>query len=214
MRFILLVAPLALIAACKGKDDTDTDVEDCTAYTTKRLGTIAVTDWPAGLAEAQQAYTALDGRWSAEACGTPIGVTITTIPDVANIEVVESGLPAGNGCGCTHDPANANDGDLSPIAYTTLNLGVEDYPNDAFNLENAGNVPSVPVAFFNDSSGAMRVRACVNHLVPPVLQLDVTDTLITLRNGDNGVSGNVEITGDGVPGESCTLTGWVRLGDN
>ncbi|MEZ4321048.1 MAG: hypothetical protein R3F61_26450 [Myxococcota bacterium] len=214
MRFSTLMWIPLVLGACKGNDDTDTDVVDCEAYTTKTLGSIAVTDWPAGMAEAQTAYTALDGRWTAEACGETIGVTITTIPDVANIEVIDQGLPAGNPCGCTHDPSNANDGDLSLIAVTTLNLGVENYPHPAFSEENAGNVPNVPVSLFNDSSGNLRVRACINHLVPPVLRLDLTDNLITIRNGDNGVSGNVELTGEGVAPESCTLTNWVRLGDN
>ena len=212
MRLTLLVVPLALFA-CKGPEDTDTDVVDCNAYSSARLGTIPVTEWPDGLAEAQAAYTALDGRWTAEACGTPIGVTISTIPDVANIEVIQTPLPPGNDCGCTHDPSNPDDATLNPIAYTTLDLGVENYPHDGFSLENAGNVPGVPVALFG-GSGDLRVRACVNHLVPPILELDYTDNLITLRNGDSGVSGNVELVGEGVAPEACPLTNWVRVGDN
>lgn len=209
MRFALV--PFLALVACKGgKDDSDTDVIDCDAYTDTPLSNIAVPDWPAGLAEAVQAYEALEGTWTADACGTQITVVMRPIADSGDISVVEQGLPANAQCGCTHDPANPVDGAIGPIAYTTLDLSVANYPHEGFREENAGNVPGLPIAFFNDPD--LRVRGCVNHLVPPVLLLDYTDNLITLRTGDSGVSGNVSLTGDGVAPETCTLTNWVRTG--
>lgn len=210
MRSALCLVLVAL-SACKGGDtDIDTDAIDCDGYTSTPLATIAVPDWPAGMQEAVQAYEALDGTWSATACGEPITVVMRTIPDSADIEVVQTPIAAGNTCGCTHDPSNPNDAALDPIAYTTLDLAVVNYPHEGFREENAGNVPGVPIALFNDPD--LTVRGCINHLVPPILRLDYTDNLITIRNGASGVSGQASLTGDGVQPSTCVITDWVRTG--
>ena len=211
MRALFLI-PLVLLA-CKGGKDDDTDPVDCNAETTAPLSSIAVPDWPSGMAEAVQAYEGLSGIWTASACGTEVRVTITTLPDSGSgVEVVQTGLPAGHPCGCTHDPNNPDDGNLTVIGYSSIDVGVQDYPHEGFREENAGNGPDVTVALFNGASG-LRVRACATHLVPPILGLDVTDTLLTITNGDNGMGGNVELTGSGVPSDSCALTGWNRVAD-
>lgn len=209
MRFALLAAPL-LFVACKGGPAEDTDEVDCTQVGTVKLATLSVPEWPPGMAEAVEAYEGLEGSWTAEACGEPINVVIRTIADSADIDVVTTPLPAPNDCGCTHDPANPSDDALDPIGYTEIDLAVSGYPHPGFSEENAGNVQNVPVALFADPG--MRVRGCINHLVPPILLLDFTDNLITIRTGSSGVSGNVSLTGDGVSPSTCTLTNWVRTG--
>jgi hypothetical protein len=209
---VVTAALLAPLSACKSDgDDSDTDTLDCDAIDTVPLGTVAVSEWPAGMAEAQQAYQDLDGSWTADACGTRIGVQFTTIPDVANIQLVQDGLPPGHSCGCTSDPDNPDDGLLNVIAYTTINISVSDYPEPEFREENAGNVPSVPVALFDGADG-IRVRACTNHLVPPILMSDWTDTLIAITNSDSGPAGVVQIVGDDVQPKVCDLTDWTAVG--
>ena len=211
-RAVLAALVTVGLMACNGSDgDSDTAALDCDSVGTVPLGTVAVPDWPAGMAEAQQAYQDLDGSWTADACGTRIGVQFTTIPDVANIQLVQDGLPPGNTCGCTSDPDNPDDGVLNIIGYTTINISVSDYPEPEFREENAGNVPAVPVALFDGGDG-IRARACTNHLVPPILMSDWTDTLLAITTGDAGPAGVVQIVGDDVQPKVCDLTDWQQVG--
>ncbi len=202
---------LLMASACKGDKDIDTAVPlDCDGEGTVPMGSVAVPEWPPGFDDALADYQALAGRWTAQACGQQIGVAITIRPN-EDIDFIEDPLPSGHQCGCTHDPSQPRDGELLAIARTSLSLAVTDYPHAGFSEENAGNVPNVPVTFF-DGIPNMRVRGCYNHLVPPVLGLEFDDNLITIRMGDSGLSGSVQLVGDNVESESCELTDFTYIG--
>lgn len=203
---------LFMASACKGDKDADTATPlDCDSEGVAPLSSVAVPDWPSGFDDALADYQALAGRWTAQACGEQIGIAMTIEPNEA-IDFIDDPLPAGHQCGCTHDRLQPSEGSLSAIARTTLDLSVSDYPHPGFSEENAGNVPGIPITFYAGNPG-MRVRGCVNHLVPPILMLDFEDNLLTLRIGDDGISGTVELRGDNVPPESCEITSFTRIGD-
>lgn len=215
MRTILL-ATLAL-SACKDKDPTEptAPVVDCVAdETSTPIMNVASTEWPEGLQEAIDLYRSLDGRYTAEACGSEVRVTIRTndIIDTA-VQIVTNPLETGNDCGCTFDPAYPKDGDLPIIARTTLDITVLDYPEPGFSDENAGNLADVPVAIFG-GGGGLTLRACAEALVPPVLLLDYRDAQLTFRAEGENLSGNVSLVGPDISDSSCTLSNWTRTGNN
>lgn len=213
-----VVVPALVLAACKGEEEPTTTAPavDCVAdETTEPLSAVQAPDWPAGLQDAITNYRELDGRWRADACGTAITVTINTLDSLdSDLELVTGSLPEGNLCGCTHDPTRPNDGDLDIIARTTIDLSFIDYPEEGFSDENAGNVGTVPIAFYAQGS-PIQMRACTEVIVPPVLLLDYRDTQVTFRVGSDGSpSGVVTLVGPDVPDASCELTDWQYLGDS
>lgn len=211
--------PFALVAmfACKGEEPTPTaPAVDCTAdEETATLQSVQAPDWPDGLQAAIETYRSLDGRWSAEACGEPIRVTINTRDTLdTDLRIVTNPLPADNLCGCTHDPDRPTDGELEIIARTTIDLAFLDYPEAGFSEENAGNVGTVPIAFYAPGS-PQQMRSCAEVIVPPVLLLDHRDTQVTFRVGADGTpSGVVTLVGPDVADASCDLTNWTYLGDS
>lgn len=203
--------------ACKGTpSETDSGI-DCNTEDTMTLQSVPVQEWPAGLEEAIDQLAALDGRYTATACGdTDVNVSIRT-PSSAEaatmVEVVTLALQSGHDCGCTIDMSQPKDGDLTVIGYSTMDIFVEDYPNEGFREENAGNVSEIPVALFTNSAGLV-VRGCTTELVPPVLGLPWTDTDVVFRAGQAGLSMDVRLWGGDIPDDSCAITNLTRVGDN
>lgn len=214
MRTAILIALGA--AACKGGEPTDTPPDvDCVAdETTQTLQQVAAPDWPEGLQDRIDAYRELDGRWTADACGETINVAIRTIQVLdTDLDLVTSPLPEGNICGCTLDPDEPKDGDLTVMARTTMDIFFQDYPEEGFREESAGNLANVPVAFFGGGTD-MLMRACTTAIVPPILLLDYRDTEVAFRVDASGPSATVTLVGPDVADASCDVTGWVRVGDN
>jgi hypothetical protein len=213
MRTALFTA-LAL-TACNGDEPTEptAPVVDCeNDETTVALQSVQSPDWPDGLQDAIDRYRALEGRYTAEACGEPIRVTIRPNEVVdTSVEIVTEPLPADNTCGCTFDPAFPADGALDIIARTTVDITVLDYPEEGFREENAGSLVDVPVAIYSDGS-ALTMRACTTELVPPVLLLDYRDVEFTFRVEGGNLSGNVSLVGPDIPDATCTLSNFVRTG--
>ena len=213
MRWLLI--PTLLGLGCSGGETdppTPTD-DDCTVEGSSPLSNVAVPDQPAGLQDAIQRYRELDGRWTASACGDMVNVTIRTMQILdSTLDVITTPLEPGNGCGCTLDPDEPNDGDLDVIARTTMDITVQNYPDPDFSEESAGNVANMAVSFF--SSGDFTIRACATTPVPPILMSPYFDTELTFRAGPSGESGFVNIIGAGQPDKGCALTGWTKVGDN
>lgn len=203
-------------AACKGTPTETDPVVDCSTEGTALLSSVPVPEWPAGLEAAIDELNSLDGRWTAMACDTPINVSIRTPPPTntgALVEVVTTDLFPGNTCGCTIDPSNPKDGDLDIIARTEIDVSVQNYPNEGFREESAGNVSGLPVALYAGADG-MLIRGCTTELVPPILGLPWTDTDFIFRSGSSGITASVRLWGENTGDDTCALTNWVRVGDN
>lgn len=213
------IASMVLLGAvaCKGTPtETDSGV-NCNTEQTQPLTEVPVQEWPAGLEDAITALTSLDGRYTATACGdTDVNVSIRTPSNAETatlVDVITVPLQPGHDCGCTIDTVEPKDGDLTAIAYSTMDIFVEEYPREGFREENAGNVSGIPVTLFT-SSGGLVVRGCTTELVPPILQLPWTDNDIVFRSGTAGISMNVRLFGEGISDDACTLTNFTRVGDN
>jgi hypothetical protein len=206
-----VLALSVVLWGCSGKNKDDDSAPDasCDDIVTERLGSVAATEWPAGLAEAVPTYNDTGGRWTAtSSCGGEIAVKFTRVSQEDLLVVREPWTTTNLPCGCITDPNHPDDTAFDVVAlHENYAFYVESFDDPALNAQtivSSGALygPGEPLQF----------RACGFDNVDPYLQSRYDQITTVVRVDAGGVmSGTLVLAPIDGPVETCELTGFVLV---
>jgi len=203
---IRLLSPLAVLAACGGKDDdTPTEPLDCDSLVSAPLGEVATYDWPPGVREALDLYPTLQGVFDVDSsCGDDVSVKFTHPPQEL-LEIITEPWPdvSGLSCGCTVDPDYPPDPSLELVM---LHFGFEVFV-DNFDDPAVNDVTLLTEGAFYQPDQPLEFRSCANTNIDPLRGSAYSNMSYVVRVPDGGgIEMDIVLADDSGNVTTCELT--------